>query len=178
MKSIKNIIVLILTAFSLNAQVDLPIDSSTNKITYSGVVNIDSTSKNDLYAKAKEWVALAFKSANDVIQLDDAPNGKLIAKGITVIKSGKYPAGNINFTLKIETKDNKYRYEITDLHHTDGGTGLGNIGVCEDMIKTKSRTFGISNQKGYNRMLESMNTNVLNLIADLKLAMAKKTNDW
>ena len=178
MNNIKNIIILLFFAITANAQVDLPIDSTTNKITYSGVVSIDSTSKSDLYAKAKEWVALAFKSANDVIQLDDAPNGKLIAKGITVIKSGKYPAGNINFTLKIETKDNKYRYEITDLHHTKGDTQLDDIGNCEDMIKTKSRTYGISNQKGYNRMLESMNANVLNLIDGLKLAMAKKTNDW
>src|SRR5258708_31294843 len=61
----------------------LPIDSETNKIMYTEVVKVDSSvTKDILYSKAREWFAIAFKSSNVVIQLEDKENGKIIGKAI------------------------------------------------------------------------------------------------
>jgi hypothetical protein len=175
----KTLIFILLAAISLNAQVNLPIDSLTNKITYAEVVNVDSMSQKVLYDKAREWVVMKFKSANDVIQSDDI--SKIICKGNFDIYSKKQPAGIINFTIKIEIKDNKYRYQFFDFYHTKGANNefLFDIGPCEQMIKTKDRTMGISHQKGYNIMLNDMDSRVKSMITSLKSEMSKKVSaDW
>ena len=66
----KSIIVIILFyyAFSLNAQ----------EIIF---ISIDSTikgTKDELFVRAKSWLVQTFKSANDVIQLNDKEAGKLL----------------------------------------------------------------------------------------------------
>lgn len=92
---------------------------------YQGIVTTEGKSASDIYAKAKTWIALNFKSANDVIQLDDKENGILVVKGNTTsyytFMKKKYPA-RVHFTLKIDIKDNKFRYtfEVTDVIDESG----------------------------------------------------------
>jgi hypothetical protein len=161
---------------------NLPIDSLTNKITYKETVICDSIKAEQLYLNAKKWLAIAFKSAQNVIQLDH--NNSLIAKGninvYTINGFGnEQPAGIINFTFKIDVKDYKYRFEITDLYHSSGNGVDYSIGKCEDMIKTKDRTMGISHQKGYNIILNDMDSRVKSMITSLKSEMSKKVSaDW
>lgn len=78
-------------------------------------------SKESVFPIIKEWIATKFVSANDVIQMED------IASGIFVIK-GKSPYyhpkalyscynGTIEFTLKIEVRNNRFRIQLFDLNH-------------------------------------------------------------
>jgi hypothetical protein len=85
------------------------------------VIQIDSATKKELYSRAKMWVSEAFKSANNVIQLDDADNGILLLKGITMIevKTLVKTQMNMRFTLKIEAKEGKYRYSLTNITVAD-----------------------------------------------------------
>src|ERR1700754_3807169 len=70
----------------------LPIDSVTKQITYKAIVEVPGISANDIYSRAREWFATAFKSANSVLQMDDKISGKLIGKGVFthnyIIKGG------------------------------------------------------------------------------------------
>ena len=92
-----------------------PIDSETGKFQYQEVVNLDSTiSKNEIYSKVKEWVAINYKQAKDVIQMDDKEAGKIIVKGNFPITYYMNEAW-IYHTLTIEIKDGRYRYTLTDL---------------------------------------------------------------
>ncbi len=81
--------------------------------TYQGVISIDNQSANDLYTHIKLWIAENFKSANDVIQLDDKENGVLVVKGIipatmkTVVGMYTY---SMHTNFKFETKENRFRY--------------------------------------------------------------------
>lgn len=107
-----------LVSLCASAQTRLPMDSATKQYSYSEVVIVDSTSKDELYLRAKEWFANSFKSANDVLQMDDKEAGKLIGKGNTDIhvKSvGLTVPVMLKFTVKVTAKDNRYRYEITNL---------------------------------------------------------------
>ena len=49
----------------------LPKDASTGKISYSEVIQLPGTTKNELYARGKLWFAKTFNSAQNVIQADD-----------------------------------------------------------------------------------------------------------
>jgi len=94
----------------------LPIDTVTKNITYQEVVYVDGINKNQLYTRAKEWFVKTFVSAKEVIQLDDKEVGKIIGKGssnTSYTYLGVFVSVNIDYTISITLKDNKYRYEIT-----------------------------------------------------------------
>jgi hypothetical protein len=73
---------------------------------------------SEMYVKAKSWIALNFKSANDVIQAD-IPNEKIIAKGISKnYLTSKYGNQIINIPydmgiiVTFDIKEGKYRYNV------------------------------------------------------------------
>lgn len=75
---------------------------------------IDETNltKAEAYNKVKEWLATNFNSANDVLQLQDEENGKLIGQAIgsyyyDILRTQKT---NFRYTLTIQVKDNKIKY--------------------------------------------------------------------
>jgi hypothetical protein len=90
------------------------------KVNYSGVVNVDSVNKAELYNRAKHWLVETYNSAKDVIQIDDKENGEIMGKGyFEVYWTITFYAGqNVGIwnTLRIQAKDGRYRYEITDFH--------------------------------------------------------------
>ena len=51
------------------------------EVVYTEVIKVDSLNAKELYNRAKKWIVLNYKSANDVIQLDDKEDGILIGKG-------------------------------------------------------------------------------------------------
>ena len=80
----------------------LPVDS-TGSIVFRRVFDAPNTPKSELYARAKIWTAFAFRSAKDVIQMDDEQKTSLIIKGVL---EGDY---NLWFTIQFTIKDNKFR---------------------------------------------------------------------
>lgn len=105
---------------------------------YSEVVQVEGKNLSELYTSAREWFALTFKSANDVIQMDDPVSGKLIGKGSTHVSenyiSGKglmavpiamewYP----NFTIKVEVREGRYKCDITDITIKSTSEYLGTV---------------------------------------------------
>lgn len=106
----------------------LPIDSTTHQITYNEVVKSEGVTKDELYVKAREWFAKTAGSAQDVIQMDDKAAGKIIGKGAT---KGSYSflltkfQFTLRYTVSITTKDNRYRYDISDFQAFDDGAKTG-----------------------------------------------------
>jgi hypothetical protein len=91
------------------------------KMIFSRIVKVDSTTKDELYLRAKVWISQAFKSPNDVIQLDDKVSGQIFIKGIIYSwMSGRQHT--VYSTLKIYLKENKAMLEITDFIINDGLT--------------------------------------------------------
>ena len=76
-------------------------------------------SNDEVYQRAKEWIAINFKSSNDVLQLDT--NEKLIVKGsdkFTFVNYRSAPFGYIGqIMLTVSIRDNRFKveYEILDL---------------------------------------------------------------
>lgn len=91
----------------------------------SEVIEIPNKTKDQIFESSKIWLAQSFKSANNVIQYADKETGSIVGKG-----NIQYPCdgfldcsafGNdkINFTLKIDTKDNKARVTLSDITRTN-----------------------------------------------------------
>lgn len=86
------------------------------RVEYSEVITINNVEAPELYKRAKIWTVNAFKSSKDVIQNDDKDNNIIIAKGFFsgighnhLIKNARYW-----FTIRIDCRDGRYRYSISD----------------------------------------------------------------
>jgi len=89
--------------------------AADGEIEFSEVIEINNT-KSKLYANAKEWIAKTFGDYKEVIQFEDANDGKLIMKGMSDVSSESNGSKeSLSFTITIECKDKKYRYRINDV---------------------------------------------------------------
>jgi hypothetical protein len=93
------------------------------RINYTRIVNIDSTDKNKLFVKIKEWAVNSYKSQKVTLDAEDKDAGYLVYKGylVTVFK---YEGGllknqpysiDLYHTLKFYIKDDRVKIVFTDL---------------------------------------------------------------
>lgn len=121
-------------------------------LSFNRVINTDSVGKINIYNSIKEWVGLNFKSAKNVIQIDDKDAGMLILKGNMTYSFGGLTYmcydGYVDYTINIKIKDNRYKVEISDFIHT---VKIGNSKSCElGLVTTKELYQESGFQKGYN----------------------------
>lgn len=121
MRKLLILLVAPLSVFSQNDSI-FPIDSATHLYTFKQVIVEENQSSSELFSKAKASIAIAFKSAKDVVQSSDETSKTIIAKGlfkcyITDIITREW--GYCRFILTIECKDGKYRYTLTGFEHFD-----------------------------------------------------------
>ena len=175
----KRIITALLVAFasvSCSAQIVFPIDSTTHKVTFSEIVQVDSISKPEIFTKVNEWIALNFVSTKDVVQFSDKENGKIILKGIIHAFCGKRHEefGGWKFVLTIDIKDNKYRYVFTDFYHERPPTQEG--GSVENL---KPACGGLHMfQSAWTTSKYFLFTDVTALISSMKKYVSEKNSKW
>jgi len=97
---------------------DIPVDPDSRKIQYREVVD-EPGNPGYLYNKAMEWFNYYYPNPTSVFSVQDKVNGKL--EGIARMKlyyddadGNRMDAGVVQYTVKLEFKDNKYRYTLTD----------------------------------------------------------------
>lgn len=160
------------------------IDSTTNRIIYQEVVNVEGVSEDDLYSKAYQFFGNNFKSANHVLQVQDRAGGVIIGKGLhsTVVESiGVNVPVKFRFTLKVEVKDNRYRYTFTDINvkHNPDQYSTGSEypirnHVIDNLYKRNGKMKSVS--KSYKIRLVSF---LEDFSAQLKSEMKAETkSDW
>ena len=130
MKSLKTFLVVIVLSSGLtawgqktvyNSFPDMTIDENTKLVTYKGVVNQQGSSE-ELYERALKWANKYFSNPTVVIQKADKIKTTLVCvsniKISTLANDGKTSvlAGFVYYTFTIETRENRYRYTITDLY--------------------------------------------------------------
>lgn len=96
-----------------------PKDSITGNIKYSAVISIENASAQDLYCRARLFIADVYKSGKDVTQLNDDAAKIVVGNGAAEIvyqeAFGPKRTGFARYQIKIECKDNRYRYTIDGL---------------------------------------------------------------
>lgn len=177
-------ITLILLLFSISVSAQLhdrfPFNDS-GKIIYSSIIDAEGKSKAELYTSAKEFFANTFVSAKDVIQMDDKDGGIIIGKGSKRImienKKVTVPV-SILFSIKIECKDNKYKFEIYSIKFENS---LGEFSAEDMFSEEKEKLYNQAN-KNSKMIVDQYRDKTVQTIDDivLKILAIKNydKNDW
>lgn len=135
------------TSFFASAQnkpVDLPLDSTTHLITYSGVVKLQGVPRAELYVRAKRWFTAVFSIPNgESVSFNEAAG---TMEGTqrryydnTVGGSAATPASILWFTVRVAVKDGQYSYSISQFRlakYAENPTPYLPIGPIETFILT------------------------------------------
>lgn len=137
--------------------------SKDGKVFYTEVINTEGVSSKELYANTKIWIANTFKSAKSVIQSD--------VEGVSIVIKGRLSYvtdGDSPFTLTVQFRDGRYRYELTDL-------------IMDMNVAGRSIVYPIENApfiKECNmNSLKKYNDFIVSFISKLKEG-ASVSNDW
>jgi Domain of unknown function (DUF4468) with TBP-like fold len=125
------------------------------KVTYSGVIQVDSLSQEEIYARARSWLAYNYEYS----KLDD--KGELINKGY--FQYGIYRVWN---TITIKIKSGRYKYEISDFKMDEKGTEYDLEGSYGSLTK----------KADFNYIDKHINEIIPSLEAAIKTEPAKEDN--
>ena len=100
----------------------IPVDPETKLIAYKDVVTVTGTSA-ELYNRAIEWINTQYKNPADATKVRDQASGVIeivhrieltkIEKGATLV------AGRVDYSMKLEMKEGRFRYTITNFNVKD-----------------------------------------------------------
>lgn len=157
----------------------LPIDETTGKITYAKVTEVTGEKSGTLFQRALSWANTFYKNPGDVIREKDSVAGKIVCKARFKIsnpadkKGFATDAGNVMYTLTLQFKDGRYRYELTDFNWKQQS-----YYACERWTdKTKA-----SYEPQFDYYLEQVNSTATEVLKKLEKSMSAapsaKTDDW
>jgi hypothetical protein len=156
---------------------NLPVDADSKKIMYREVVEEKGTPAY-LYAKAIEWFGYYYLNPQSIYTVQNIENGKI--EGIGRLKlfytdeaSGvKREGGMVLYQIRLELKDNKYRYTLTDFNLK----GVSRIPIEKWMDKSDP-----AYNSNWDMYLYQVDTTMQRLISTLKVKMKPtvvKKDDW
>ncbi|MCX6252481.1 MAG: DUF4468 domain-containing protein [Bacteroidetes bacterium] len=97
-----------------------PVDPDTKLFKYQEVVNQDGT-KDILFERGMAWMRVFYVNPNSVANVMDKANGKI--EGIGRLRvyyfdkdSTKLDGGIVTYALRLEFKENKFRYTLNDFN--------------------------------------------------------------
>jgi len=128
----KLILLMLLITTITNAQ-----EYKLGEKTITGVFEVKGKTKAEIFSLINKWVSVNYKSAKNVLQMNDLESGTIIIKGIneTVYKNllkemwprakylKKYSKIEFNHLIEINIKDNRFRiiFKIIDIATEDDG---------------------------------------------------------
>jgi hypothetical protein len=153
----------------------LAVDSLTNLITYTGVVEQDESSSDSLYVRAKRYAGKAFgggaKDPKGLYEIDKK-NQKLVINAVIpaysyVNKYNKKPLGTYQFKMTLLIKEGRYKYTITNLVHEGQkpNAGVAPRNYFEYYYTTTT------NIKGVDAILRYADQDINKMLEDFKKAM-------
>lgn len=114
-------LLLVAVLVSLNGCAGVPEQANASFSDVVQVIDLPDQPKEKLFESSKIWLAKTFKSSNNVVQYADKGTGSIIGKGSIqypcegFIDCAAFGKDYINFTIKIDTKDNKSRISFSDV---------------------------------------------------------------
>lgn len=86
------------------------------------VINVQNKSKEEIYNATRQWFSQYFVSGESVIDYEDKKEGVIIGNGISNNGSNSQMGIVISkfsfeYTIRIDTKDNKFKTTITVTNH-------------------------------------------------------------
>lgn len=86
------------------------------------VHDVAGRTKSQIHIASRDWLALTFQDAKQVIEVDDREAGKIIGRGIVEVSSFGITSP-VRFTVMIESKDGRVRTTYQDFEIRGSYTG-------------------------------------------------------
>lgn len=157
-----------------------PLDASTHRIAYQGVVQVPGTTQADLLARARAWVAKTYDQQSAQLTRDDAASGQLQLQGTQLahvyqdfqgIPRRTY-AGVVHYALSIYVKDGRYKYVLTDfVHEAQNSPTLRSGGPLEAKRASLYGYAGLGSFENWSELKTEALRNARALVASLEEAM-------
>ncbi|HNY02749.1 MAG TPA: DUF4468 domain-containing protein [Bacteroidales bacterium] len=156
---------------------NLPVDPETKKIQFREVVEQPGT-PGYLYDKAIEWFGYYYPNPQSVYMVQSKENGKIEGMGRMRIfypdaASGVAREGGIiSYQIRIELKENKYRYTLTDFNLK---------GASRNPIEKWMNTSDPAYNPNWDMFLYQVDTTMQRLVSTLKEKMKPtvvKKDEW
>jgi len=169
----------LIIATSLKAQETnsiVPIDEDTKKITYQEVVNAKGTA-DDLYVRGIAWINSYYKNPTDVTKVrnrEDALIQGIARFQVTYVDEEEKtrPGGLISYEIKLEFKEGRYRYTITNYNYKQ---------VSRFAVEKWLNKDAPAYNPQWEEYIKQVDTYTKSLIADLNEGMIykeKKEDEW
>ena len=155
----------IVSPFLTSAQTDeLKVDEN-GRVYFEEVVDAETVTKNELYSRAKEWFFNTYKSAEDVLELEDKEAGKLIGKAFNTIPI-KTAFGISNtrmwYTIKLYFKEGRYKMVLSEIYYQSEPSEQDlspDKRICEDwLIKWMFKKNGKARKVAVEHKLKTINS--------------------
>jgi hypothetical protein len=161
---------------------------SQEPLRYSEIIEVPAVNKDELFIRGREWFNENFKSAKDVLQINDKENGELSGKGIMEVPFELNYVGKmkyftfVRFQMSVWVKDEKYKYELTNLDIIGDSNNI-QFGLITTSNETSVKSFGYSAKKMnemYLSIKQGAELKAKLMIEDLLAKMSKesKSSDW
>lgn len=151
------------------------------------VVPVEGVSADDLYDRAEMWVSQAFKNPDKVVKYKNKETHQLILNPqipfqYSHLVGSAVVAGSIDYTVKINTREGRYRLEITDCYHK-ASYSLGLLTADSILLERKHKSGTLKwEQKVWTELLATMRKEMAVISASLKAAMvipdSSQSEDW
>lgn len=128
------------------------------KVMYELTDSAQATQK-DLHTRAMAWFANAFRDSKEVIQVSD--ENSIIGKGNFSFEQAMVPF-LIQFSVKVNVKDNKYRIQFYDITYREGRQGR--VKEIEEL----------NEKKGRDKLKGNISSQFQSLIESFKKKMSEK----
>lgn len=112
------IVSLLLVASNVFAQNE-SFEDFTPQSTSINRVYENTNSKSVNQVAAKQWIAKTYGDYKSVLQFEDDDNGKIIIKGKSKMWAEEYSTYYLEYTMTIDSRDNKYRISLDDISILD-----------------------------------------------------------
>lgn len=95
----------------------LPVDATTQRITYAAVVSQSAASAAELYTRGKLWFATPAYAGRVLLRAAEPEAGVLQGTGwreVRLLVNSTWYFPKLLYTVKVAVKEGRYRYEVTD----------------------------------------------------------------
>ncbi|HNP08091.1 MAG TPA: DUF4468 domain-containing protein [Cyclobacteriaceae bacterium] len=183
MKTITHIIlcISIISFTPANAQIIDGIPSIDGKVNFNETVTVNGASQNDLFLKSKEFFVNTYQSPKDVVQMEFDEAAVIIGKAyidINLIVLTVVVETKMWYSIKIQSKEGRYRYEIYDINYE----GEYANSTAEEWFDVSSYYKKNGKERNVNAQYKEKTTNANMLIDQVKTSMGsntlKTTDDW
>lgn len=149
---------------------NLSVPMKEGKIFYEAINTVEQK-KDQTFAALRSWMANAFVSAKDVIQMDDKDMGQIVGKGIFYIHSKGLAtaAWPCYFTISITVKDDKYRVQLNNFMYGEGKNTMESVYEMYQKGKMKNST---------GNMIRELDEQSKKILEDIKVKAVAKIDDF